>query len=211
MKTPAAVARIFDGLDRHYPDADTELAHRNAFELLAATMLSAQSTDARVNLVTPALFARYRDAQAFADADIGELEKAIQSTGFFRNKAKNIQACCRLIVEKHGGQVPGTMEELFPLPGIGRKTANVVMNMAFGHPTMAVDTHVLRVSNRIGLSHGKTPLAVEDDLMRVIPKKYGLHAHHWLILHGRYLCKARKPECGRCLIADLCQFAEKTV
>ena len=207
----ARAARIHQILDELHPMPGSPLAHETPYQLLVATILSAQCTDVRVNLVTPALFARYPDARAFADADPRELEKMIQSTGFFRNKARSIRACCRALVEQHGGAVPGTMEELVALAGVGRKTANVVLNIAFGEPTIAVDTHIFRVGNRTGLATGKTPLEVEQKLERVVPAHYKRHAHHWLILHGRYTCVARKPRCEHCIIADLCKWPGKTV
>lgn len=196
--------RICRGVEKLYPDAHCALHYENPLQLLIATILSAQCTDVRVNLVTPALFARYPDAQAFADADIGELEKAIQSTGFFRNKAKNIQACCKLLVEKHGGQVPATMEELFPLPGIGRKTANVILGNAFGVPGITVDTHVGRLSRRMGLTKHVDPVKVERDLMELIPQKDWTIFSHRMIFHGRQVCAARKPDCEGCSLAKDC-------
>ena len=203
-ETIARVRRITRGLAKLYPDAHCALNFENPLQLLIATILSAQCTDVRVNLVTPALFARYRDAQAFAVADIAELEKAIQSTGFFRNKAKSIQACCRLIVEHHGGQVPGSMDELFPLPGIGRKTANVVLGNAFGIPGITVDTHVGRLSRRLGLTKHDDPVKVERDLMELIPQKDWTIFSHRMIFHGRQVCFARKPNCEGCALAKDC-------
>ena len=194
-----------------YPGARTELAHANAFQLLIATILSAQCTDVRVNMVTPGLFARYPTPRALGAVPQAALEEEIRSTGFYRMKAKNVLACCRALVERFGGEVPPRMEDLVTLPGVGRKTANVVLNIAFGQPTMAVDTHIFRIGNRTGLAPGKDPLAVELKLLEVIPEKYMLHAHHWLILHGRYTCLARKPLCERCIIADLCKWPGKTV
>lgn len=196
--------RISRGLAKLYPDAHCALHCENPLQLLIATILSAQCTDVRVNMVTPALFARYPDAQAFADAAITELEKAIQSTGFFRNKAKSIQACCRLIVEKHGGQVPATMEELVPLPGIGRKTANVILGNAFGVPGITVDTHVGRLSRRMGLTKHQDPVKVEHELMELIPKKDWTMFSHRMIFHGRQVCAARKPNCDGCGVAKDC-------
>ena len=196
--------RLCRGLAKLYPDAHCALHHQNPLQLLVATILSAQCTDVRVNLVTPALFARYPNAQAFADADLGELEKAIQSTGFFRNKAKSIQACCRLLVEKHGSQVPGTMEELVPLPGIGRKTANVILGNAFGVPGITVDTHVRRLSQRMGLTKQDDPVKIERDLMELIPKKDWTMFSHRMIFHGRQVCFARKPNCEGCALAKDC-------
>lgn len=209
--TPAAVQEIFSRFKKECPEPKGELEHVNDYTLLVAVVLSAQATDAGVNKATRALFKAADTPAKMLTLGEDTVREHVKTIGLYRNKAKNVILLSQQLIDRHGGEVPEDRDALQALSGVGRKTANVVMNMAFGHPTMAVDTHVLRVSNRIGLSHGKTPLAVEDDLMRVIPKKYGLHAHHWLILHGRYLCKARKPECGRCLIADLCQFAEKTV
>src|SRR5438270_4556347 len=175
------VRRILDILAKLYPDAHCALHHDNPLQLLIATILSAQCTDVRVNLVTPALFARYPDASAFAEAEIGELEKAIQSTGFFRNKARNINACCRVLIDRHDGRVPGTMEELVPLPGVGRKTANVVLGNAFQVPGITVDTHVGRLSRRMGLTEETDPEKVERDLMSLIPKKEWTMFSHRMI------------------------------
>ena len=198
-------------LAERWPDAHCELDHENAYQLVVATILSAQSTDKMINTITPALFKKYPNARALARADQGQLEKMIHSSGFFRAKAKNLIGMARAVVEKHGGEIPETMDELVELPGIARKTANVVLNMAFGAHTMAVDTHVFRVGNRTGLAPGKTPLEVELGLEKAIPAEFMLHAHHWLILHGRYTCLARKPRCEVCLINDLCRWPEKTV
>jgi len=200
------VLQLLKRLKRAYPDAHCALDHRTPFELLVATILSAQCTDVRVNLVTPALFARYPTAKALAGARPEDVEALIRSTGFFRNKAKNLIAMATALVERHGGEVPADMEQLRVLPGVGRKTANVVLNTAFGEPTIAVDTHIFRVANRTGLAPGKTPLAVEQGLMKVVPSRYLQHAHHWLILHGRYVCTARNPRCDGCRIADLCDY-----
>jgi endonuclease-3 len=191
-------------LAKLYPDAHCALHHDNPLQLLVATILSAQCTDVRVNLVTPALFARYPDARAFAEADIGELEKAIQSTGFFRNKARNIKACCRILVDQYGGKVPATMEELVPLPGVGRKTANVILGNAFGVPGITVDTHVGRLSRRLGLTMAEDPVKVEQALMALVPKKDWTMFSHRLIFHGRQVCFARKPNCPGCALAKLC-------
>lgn len=196
--------RLQRGLDKLYPDAHCALRHENPLQLLIATILSAQCTDTRVNLVTPALFARYPDARAFAGADIHELERAVQSTGFFRNKARNIQACCKILVEKHGGQVPRTMDELFPLPGIGRKTANVILGNAYGVPGITVDTHVGRLSQRMGLTKHDDPVKVERDLMEIIPTKDWTMFSHRMIFHGRQVCFARNPNCAGCLLAKDC-------
>lgn len=173
-------------------------------------MLSAQATDAGVNKATRGLFARADTPQKILDLGEDGLREAIKTIGLYRNKAKHVMALCRRLVDEFGGEVPQDRDQLETLPGVGRKTANVVMNVAFGQPTMAVDTHVFRVANRIGLTRGTTPAAVEKDLDRLIPSEYGVPAHHWLILHGRYLCKARKPECYRCPIADICRFEPKT-
>jgi endonuclease-3 len=191
-------------LARLYPDATCALHHRDPLQLLISTILSAQCTDARVNQVTPALFARYPDVAAFASADIQELETLIQSTGFFRNKARNIQACCRQLAEKHRGQVPATLEELVPLAGVGRKTANVVLGDAFGVPGITVDTHVGRLSRRLGLTTETDPVKVERDLMRLIPQHQWTQFSHRLIFHGRQVCHARKPRCAECTLASLC-------
>jgi endonuclease III len=196
--------RIVRRLARLYPDAHCALHHRNPLELLVATILSAQCTDARVNLVTPALFARYPDAHAFATANPRELEKLIQSTGFFRNKARNIIGCCRELVARHGGRVPATMEELVPLPGVGRKTANVILGTAFATPGITVDTHVGRLSRRLGLTAETDPVKVERDLMRLVPRKEWTMVSHRLIFHGRQVCHARKPNCAGCGLAALC-------
>jgi endonuclease-3 len=198
------VRRILGVLARLYPDAHCALHHDNPLQLLIATILSAQCTDVRVNLVTPALFARYRDARAFAEADIGELEKAIQSTGFFRNKARSIKACCRILVDEHGGRVPATMEELVPLPGVGRKTANVILGNAFGVPGITVDTHVGRLSRRLGLTTAEDPVKVERDLMALVPEKDWTMFSHRLIFHGRQVCFARKPNCPGCALEKYC-------
>jgi endonuclease-3 len=197
-------------LARLYPDAECALRHENPLQLLVATILSAQCTDARVNQVTPALFARYPDAHAFAAADITELETAIQSTGFYRNKARNIQSCCRALVEQHGGQVPGTLEELVPLAGVGRKTANVVLGSAFGVPGITVDTHVGRLSRRLGLTTETDPEKVERDLMGLIPRKEWTAFSHRMILHGRQVCHARRPSCETCGLAKVCPKAGVT-
>jgi endonuclease-3 len=208
MKTPdplkARARRLVRKLARLYPDAHCALHHQSPLELLVATILSAQCTDARVNLVTPALFARYGDAQAFATADRAELESYIQSTGFFRNKARSIIACCQALVERHGGEVPATMAELVPLAGVGRKTANVILGTAFGVPGITVDTHVGRLSRRLGLTAHTDPAKVERDLMELIPKKDWTMFSHRLIFHGRQVCHARKPACAGCGLAKLC-------
>ena len=205
MKPPAAVIRIFDALDRHHPNADTELVHRNAFELLVATILSAQSTDARVNIVTPALFAKYPDARALAAAKTPELEKMILSTGFFRQKSKSLIGMANMLLDEHGGQVPADMEALVKLPGVGRKTANVVLGHALGVPGLPVDRHVLRVANRIGLVTSDDPVAVESQLCAMLPPSRWTRASDVQILHGRRICKP-KPLCPRCNVRPDCDF-----
>jgi endonuclease III len=196
--------RIVRDLAGLYPEATCALVFDGPLQLLIATILSAQCTDVRVNLVTPALFARYPDAAAFANADRSELERLIQSTGFFRNKARNIQLCCQELVVRHGGQVPSTMEELTPLPGIGRKTANVVLGNAFAMPGIPVDTHVGRLSRRMGLTVHDDPVKVERDLMEMIPKKEWTMFGHRMIHHGRRVCHARRPSCEQCTLAKFC-------
>jgi endonuclease-3 len=210
VKPPRVTRAILDTLEAQHPDADTELHYQTPFQLLVATILSAQSTDARVNMVTPALFKRYRDARALAKATTAALEPQIHSTGFFRAKSKSLIGMAQALVKHHAGAVPATMEALIELPGVGRKTANVVLNIVFRHPTMAVDTHIFRVCNRTGLAPGKDPLEVEHALMKRVPKEYLVDAHHWLILHGRYVCVARTPKCPTCLIRDLCEYRHKT-
>ena len=205
MKSPAVITRIFDALDRHHPNADTELVHRNAFELLVATILSAQSTDARVNIVTPALFDRYPDARALAAADTAELEKLIVSTGFFRQKSKSLIGMSSLLLEEHGGEVPRDMEALVKLPGVGRKTANVVLGHALGVPGLPVDRHVLRVANRIGLVKNDDPVKVEAQLCEMLPPERWTRASDCLILHGRRVCRP-KPLCPRCHVRPDCDF-----
>lgn len=205
MKPPATVTKIFDALDRHHPNADTELVHRNAYELLVATILSAQSTDARVNLVTPALFARFPDARALAAADRHELEKLILSTGFFRQKSKSLIAMSTKLIEEHGAQVPANMEALVRLPGVGRKTANVVLGHALGVPGLPVDRHVLRVANRIGLVKNDDPVKVEAQLCKMLPPERWTRASDALILHGRRICRP-KPLCPRCNLRPHCDF-----
>jgi endonuclease-3 len=208
MKPSAAAKRrarqVLDTLAATYPDAHCALDHKTPIQLLVATILSAQCTDVRVNLVTPALFARYKTARDFAAADQRELERLIAPTGFFRNKAKNIIACCRAIVENHGGVVPGTLEELVQLPGVGRKTANVILGNAFGVPGITVDTHVGRLSRRLGLTTRDDPVKVEFDLMALIPQTDWTMFSHRLIFHGRQVCTARKPDCPACPINRFC-------
>lgn len=195
-------------LHRAYPDAGCALLHTNPWQLLAATVLSAQCTDARVNLVTPALFARYPDAAAMAQARQPELEDLIRSTGFFRNKARNLIALAQALVAEHGGQVPRTMEQLRVLPGVGRKTANVVLGNAFGiDEGITVDTHVARLSGLLGLTRHTDPVKIERDLVALVPKKEWTAVSHLLITHGRRICIARRPKCGECVLADLCPSA----
>jgi endonuclease-3 len=196
----------FQALD---PDPRTELDYRDPFTLLVAVVLSAQATDVSVNRATSALFETADTAEKMAALDEAEVSEHIKTIGLFRNKAKNVIALSQKLLAEHGGKVPENRKDLEALPGVGRKTANVVLNVAFGQPTIAIDTHIFRVSNRTGLAPGKTPLEVEETLERVIPDQYKLHAHHWLILHGRYVCKARKPECWRCHVRDLCTFKQK--
>jgi endonuclease-3 len=196
--------RLVKLLAKEYPDARCALHHEDALQLLVATILSAQCTDARVNMVTPALFARYPDARSYAACDVHELEQAIQSTGFFRNKARNIMACCQQLVERHAGKVPATMEELIQLPGVGRKTANVILGTAFATPGITVDTHVQRLSHRLGLSTRRDANKIERDLMELFPAKEWTMLSHRLIFHGRQVCHARKPRCSACVLARLC-------
>ena len=200
----ARIADILHRLEEAYPKAQCALEHKNPWQLLVATILSAQCTDKRVNVVTPALFARYPDAHAFAAADREELEGLIKTTGFFRNKAKNIMACCQQLVDHHGGEVPATMDELVPLPGIGRKTANVVLGNAFAIPGIPVDTHVGRLSRRMGLTVEADPVKVERDLMALVPEKEWTMFGHRMIFHGRQVCHARNPDCSGCALARDC-------
>ena len=210
MMSPKKVERFFATLQAANPHPETELVYSNPFELLAAVLLSAQATDVGVNKATGPLFkVASTPAQMLALGEEG-LIGYIKTIGLYKTKAKHLIETCRILVERHGGQVPRDREALEALPGVGRKTANVVLNVAFGEPTMAVDTHIFRVSNRTGLAPGKTPLAVELSLLKRVPKAYRVHAHHWLILHGRYVCQARKPRCGACQVADCCEFPEKT-
>jgi endonuclease-3 len=193
------------------PEPRGELEYKNPFTLLVAVVLSAQATDAGVNKATRGLFAAADNPAAMLALGEERLREHIKTIGLFNSKAKNVIALSRLLLERHAGQVPSDRDALTQLPGVGRKTANVVLNIAFGQPTIAVDTHLFRVANRTGLAKGKTPEAVELQLLKRIPEHWLLHAHHWLILHGRYICKARKPDCPHCPVADLCDFKEKTV
>jgi endonuclease-3 len=209
--TTAEIEEAFRRFQAAKPEPKGELEHINPFTLLVAVVLSAQATDAGVNKATPALFAA-ADAPAKIVA-LGQerVQDLIKSIGLFRTKAKNVIGLSRKLLEEHGGQVPRTREALEALPGVGRKTANVVLNVAFGEPTIAVDTHIFRVGNRTGLATGATPFEVESKLDKIVPPRYKRHAHHWLILHGRYVCVARRPLCEQCLIADLCKWPGKTL
>jgi len=201
----ARLKKVIVALDRAYPEAHCELDHQSPLELLIATILSAQCTDKRVNIVTAELFRKYRSAADYANAPLAELEQAIKTTGFFRNKAKNIKAACQTIVEKHGGQVPRTMEELLQLGGVGRKTANVVLGNAFGiNVGVVVDTHVARLSYRLGLTKQRTPEKIEKDLMALVPQPQWTLFSHWLIWHGRRRCFARRPDCDHCEVLKWC-------
>jgi endonuclease III len=209
--TEAEVAEAFRRFAAANPAPRGELQHINPFTLLIAVVLSAQATDAGVNKATPALFALADTPEKMVKLGETRVRALIKTIGLYRTKAKNVIALSRLLIAEHGGRVPHDREALEALPGVGRKTANVVLNIAFGEPTIAVDTHIFRVGNRTGLAVGKTPFDVEMKLMQVVPERYRLHAHHWLILHGRYVCVARRPQCEKCLIADLCKWPGKTV
>lgn len=202
---------LFERLKAIDPKPTTELAYRSPFELLIAVILSAQATDKSVNLATRQLYQVANTPATIHALGVAGLTKYIKTIGLFNAKAKNIIETCRLLIERHGGAVPHDRAALEALPGVGRKTANVILNTAFGEPTIAVDTHIFRVANRTGLAPGKNVLKVEEKLLSVVPQEYALDAHHWLILHGRYVCKARKPECFRCVLIDLCSFKPKTV
>jgi len=201
---------IYQHLKAANPTPTTELNYSSNFELLVAVVLSAQATDISVNKATAHLFKLANTPQGFLDLGEAKLREQIKTIGLFNSKAKHIIATCKLLIDQHHGEVPETREGLESLPGVGRKTANVILNTAFGEPTIAVDTHIFRVSNRTGLAPGKTPLEVEKKLLRYTPEVYRLDAHHWLILHGRYVCKARKPECQQCIIENLCEYKKKT-
>lgn len=207
----AVIAEMFRRWQAREPQPRSELESVNAYTLLVAVVLSAQATDAGVNKATRALFARADHPQKMVALGEEAVREHIKTIGLFRNKAKNVIALSQALIEDHGGEVPRQRAALEALPGVGRKTANVILNSAFGQPTMAVDTHIFRLANRLGLAPGKTPLAVELGLEKIIPPEFMLHAHHWLILHGRYVCKARAPACGTCVIADLCTSPEKRV
>jgi endonuclease III len=209
--THAEIEEAFRRFQRANPEPKTELTYVNPFTLLVAVVLSAQATDAGVNKATPALFALADTPAKMAALGEAKVRDLIKTIGLYRKKAKNVVALSHILVEQHGGEVPRSREELEALPGVGRKTANVVLNSAFGEPTIAVDTHIFRVGNRTGLATGKTPFEVETKLEQVVPVYYKRHAHHWLILHGRYTCVARRPRCETCIIADLCQWPGKAV
>ncbi|BBF94235.1 endonuclease III [Blastochloris tepida] len=204
------IAELFRRFAAANPAPTTELHYTNPFTLLVAVVLSAQATDAGVNKATPALFAAADTPAKMVALGEDKVRDLIKTIGLFRTKAKNVVALSEQLVAHHGGEVPRERAALEALPGVGRKTANVVLNTAFGEPTIAVDTHLFRVSNRLGLAPGRTPLAVEEELQRVVPDAFKHNAHHWLILHGRYVCKAQKPDCPRCLARDLCRFPDKT-
>jgi endonuclease-3 len=201
---------IYSRLRAGNPHPTTELHYSTPFELLIAVILSAQATDIGVNKATAKLFPVANTPQAMLDLGLRRLKQYVQTIGLYNSKAENILKTCRILVDRHDGKVPRTRDALEALPGVGRKTANVVLNTAFGEPTIAVDTHIFRVANRTGLAHGKTPLEVEKRLLRLTPEEFLKDAHHWLLLHGRYICKARKPDCPNCVIADLCEYRHKT-
>jgi len=208
--TPAQIQTFFTTLAAANPQPQTELEFASVFELLAAVLLSAQATDFSVNKATRNLFLVANTPQKMLDLGLEGLEGYIKTIGLYHSKAKHLLQTCQMLIDQHGGQVPRTREALETLPGVGRKTANVVLNVAFGEPTMAVDTHIFRVSNRTGLAPGKTPLAVEQALLKRIPQAFLVDAHHWLILHGRYVCQARTPRCWECAVAPCCDFTPKT-
>ena len=208
--TPAKIKTIFARLKENNPEPTTELVYRSTFQLLIAVILSAQATDKSVNAATKELFKVAGTPQKILDLKEAALKKYIKTIGLFNTQAKNIIKTCKILIEQHKGKVPKTREALEALPGVGRKTANVVLNTAFGQPTIAVDTHILRVSNRLGIAPGKTVVEVEQNLLKNVPNQYKQDAHHWLILHGRYTCLARKPRCNSCVLEDLCPYEEKT-
>jgi len=208
--TPAAIESFFATLKAANPHPQTELAYASVFELLVAVLLSAQATDVSVNKVTRRLFLVANTPQKMLDLGLEGLEDHIKTIGLYHAKARHLLQTCRMLVDQYGGAVPRTLEALQTLPGVGRKTANVILNVAFGEPTMAVDTHLFRVANRTGLAPGKTPYEVEMKLLKRIPAEYLVDAHHWLILHGRYVCQARKPLCWQCAVSPYCDFKAKT-
>jgi len=207
---PAQIEEMFRRFQEANPEPKTELISVNTYTLLVAVVLSAQATDAGVNKATKPLFTKVHTPEAMVKLGEEGLREAIKTIGLYKAKAKNVIALSQMLIDQHKSEVPRSREELEALPGVGRKTANVILNSAYGEPTMAVDTHIFRLGNRLGLAPGKTPLEVELKLLKVIPPKYMLHAHHWLILHGRYICKARKPDCWRCIVEDLCPYKPKT-
>ena len=207
---PNQVHEFFRRLHEIDPEPTSDLEWTNAYTLLVAVTLSAQATDVGVNKATKELFKIVDTPQKMLDLGLDGLKTHIKTIGLYNNKAKNVIAMAKILINDFSGEVPQTREDLMKLPGVGRKTANVVLNVVFGQPTMAVDTHIFRVCNRMGLAPGKNPDQVEQALLKVVPDEFALHAHHWLILHGRYTCKARKPECGKCIVYDLCEFKEKT-
>ena len=210
LMKPALIPEFFARLKQAIPEPETELEYENLYHLLVAVVLSAQATDIGVNRATGPLFKIVKTPAEMVALGERKLISHIKTIGLFRTKAKNVIALSKLLIERHGGEVPNTHEELQALPGVGRKTANVVMNVGFGEATIAVDTHIFRVGNRTGLAPGKNPLQVELKLLKRVPEEYRQHAHHWLILHGRYTCKARKPDCPACVVKDLCTFKGKT-
>jgi endonuclease-3 len=210
MNTEKRIA-IYSTLREQMPAPTTELNYKNPFELMVAVILSAQATDISVNKATSKLYPVACTPESILAIGVDGLKSYIRTIGLFNGKAENIIKTCRIVIEEHGGEVPRTRAELEALPGVGRKTANVILNTAFGEPTIAVDTHIFRVSNRTGLAKGKTPLAVEKRLVRMTPDEFKLDAHHWLILHGRYVCKARAPVCGKCAIIKWCEFKKKVI
>jgi endonuclease-3 len=205
----ANIQDLFDKLSRNNPSPITELKYNSAFELLVAVILSAQATDASVNKVTPILFQQFNTPESIAQLKTDDLEPYIKSIGLYKSKARHIIAMAKILVAQHRSAVPATRHELEQLPGVGRKTANVILNIVFEEPTLAVDTHVFRVANRTGLAPGKTPAEVESKLMACVPEVFLMNAHHWLLLHGRHVCKAKTPMCGTCVIAELCEFSDK--
>jgi endonuclease-3 len=207
---PAAIEKFFATLQATHPQPSTELLYSSTFELLVAVLLSAQATDVSVNKVTRQLFLLANTPQKILALGLEGLEAQIKTIGLFRSKARHLRQTCEILLAQHAGQVPNSRQALQALPGVGRKTANVILNVAFGEPTIAVDTHLFRLGNRTGMASGKTPLAVERKLLQRIPKPYLLHAHHWLILHGRYICQARTPRCWQCAVSHCCDYKHKT-
>lgn len=210
MKREERYHQVLDFFRREAGPQTTELEFGSAFQLLCATLLSAQCTDRRVNAITPALFARFPDARSMAQASVEAVYELVRSVSYPNAKARHLVEMARMLTDQYGGEVPSEAAELVKLPGVGRKTANVVLNVGFGQPTMAVDTHIFRVSNRTGLAPGKTPLEVEKQLLKRVPAEYAVNSHHWLILLGRYVCQARKPKCWECLVSPYCDFKPKT-